>query len=280
LELEIVSQLIKLNPDFITIVFDENIYMIDTANKAITIKIFGRQPVFEALRFGNAVQTIWIAKGVKDKPIRQIEEYAVKTNITINYIDKNDIQKIVGAVVHQGVAAEVIYNNFINDDALDPFIVDCTNPFIIILDQIQDPHNLGAIIRTAEITNADLIVLPVKGSAPINATVAKTSAGALFGIKIHQTENLNQFIQRLQDKGIFVFATAVSTRQSIYQVDFTNPTALIIGSEDKGIRKNIQTVCDELITIPQLGKLNSLNASVSSAIVMYEVIRQRKFNNI
>ncbi|HEM49326.1 MAG TPA: 23S rRNA (guanosine(2251)-2'-O)-methyltransferase RlmB, partial [Caldithrix sp.] len=252
----------------------------NTINKPIPIKIFGRQPVFEALRFGCVLQNIWIAKQAKDKPIRQIEETAQKKLVKVNYVDKNDIQKIVGAVVHQGVAAQVVYDNFIDIASLDSFIGHCNNPFILVLDQIQDPHNLGAIIRTAEITNADLVILPVKGSAPINATVAKTSAGALFGVKIHQTENITLLIKQLQQHGIFVFAASVSNRQSIYQVDFTNPTALVIGSEDKGIRKNIQTVCDELITIPQLGKLNSLNASVSTAIIMYEVIRQRYFKNI
>ncbi|MEJ2542639.1 MAG: 23S rRNA (guanosine(2251)-2'-O)-methyltransferase RlmB [Calditrichaceae bacterium] len=251
--------------------------MNNSANTPIFINIYGRQPVFEALRFGSDIQNIWIAKGTKDKSIRQIEGTAQKNKVRISYVDKNDIQKIVGAVVHQGIAAEIIYNNFVNSESLDTFLSECQLPFIVILDQIQDPHNLGAIIRTSEITNADLIVLPVKGSAPINATVAKTSTGALFGVKIHQTENINFFIEQLQQKGIFVFATAVSAKQSIFQVDFTNPTALVIGSEDKGVRKNIQTVCDELISIPQLGKLNSLNASVSAAVIMYEIIRQRHF---
>jgi len=249
------------------------------ANKPVNIKIYGRQPVFEALRFGCDIQNIWLAGGSKDKPIRQIEKAAQKNNVKINYVDKNDIQKVVGAVVHQGAAADINYHNFVNDELLDSFVTKSKNPFIVILDQIQDPHNLGAILRTCEITRADLIVLPVKGSAPINATVAKTSAGALFGLKIHQTENLTQLIQRLQQKGIFAFAAAVSAKQSIFQVDFTNPTALVIGNEDKGVRKNIQIICDELITIPQLGKLNSLNASVSTAIIMYEVIRQRYFNH-
>ena len=251
--------------------------MLDTINKPINIKIYGRQPVFEALRFRCDIQNIWIAKGSKDKPIRQIEEAAIKNNVKIYHVDKNDIQKIVGAVVHQSVAAEVNFNNFVDEDLLDSFLDECKNPFILILDQIQDPHNLGAIIRTTEITNADLIVLPIKGTAPINATVAKTSAGALFGVKIFQTENLAHLIQQLQQRGIFVFATDVSARQSIFQVDFSNPTALVIGSEDKGVRKNIQVLCDELITIPQFGKLNSLNASVSTAVILYEVIRQRHF---
>ena len=236
--------------------------MTEKVNSSIQLKVFGRQPVFEALRFNSDVREIWLAKGISGKPIKQIEEHATKNNVKINHVEKNDIQKVVGSVVHQGVAAVVNFNNFINDELLDLFLTDCKNPFILILDQIQDPHNLGAILRTTEITNSDLIVLPVKGSAPINATVAKTSAGALFGVKIHQTASLSQLIQQLQQRGIFVFASTVSANQSIFQVDFTNPTALVIGSEDRGVRKNIKALCDELITIPQLGKLNSLNASV------------------
>ena len=112
----------------------------------------------------------------------------------------------------------------------------------------------------------------------ISETVAKTSAGALFNANIHQTENLPQLISQLQKKGISVFASSVSAKKTIYQIDFTPPLALIIVSEDKGVRKNIKKLCDELISIPQLGKLNSLNASVSTAILMYEVIRQRYFN--
>lgn len=253
--------------------------MIDSANKPINIKIYGRQPVFEALQFGCDIKNIWLARGLKDRSIRQIAEAAQKNNVEISYVDKNDIQKIVGAVVHQGTAADVNYNNFIDKQGLDSFLAKCKEPFILILDQIQDPHNLGAILRTSEIANVDLIALPIKGNAPINATVVKTSAGALFGVKIHQTENLNHFIKYLQQKGIFVFGTAVSAKQSIFQVDFTSSIALIIGSEDKGVRKNIQAVCDELISIPQLGKLNSLNVSVSAAVIVYEIIRQRYFKN-
>ena len=253
--------------------------MTDNINKPITLKIYGRQPVFEALRSQCDVLNIWLARGMTGKPIKQIEEAAAKRNVRIDRVDKNDIQKVAGAVVHQGVAASVKYNGFVDDISLDSFIANCKNPLILILDQIQDAHNLGAILRTTEITNTDLIVLPLKGSAPINATVAKTSVGALFSIKIHQAANVSQLLKQFQQKGIFVFATTVSARQSIFQVDFTNPTALVIGSEDKGVRKNIQKLCDEFITIPQFGKLNSLNASVSTAIMMYEVIRQRYFNN-
>lgn len=205
--------------------------MTDTINRPIKINIFGRQPVFEALRFKCQIMDIKIAKGLKGKTIKQIAETGRKENIKVEYVDKNDIQRMVGAVVHQGIAATIIFNNFIDDRSLDGFIAGCTNPFILILDQIQDPHNLGAILRTTEITNADLIVLPVKGSAPLNATVAKTSAGALFGVKIHHTENLLPFIERLQKKGIRVFASTVSSKQSIYNTDFKVPSALIIGNE-------------------------------------------------
>ena len=251
--------------------------MTEIPNKPLKINIYGRQPVFEALRFNCKVLDVQIAKGLTGKTIKQIIETAKKNDTAITYVDKNDIQKMVGPVVHQGIAASVLYDNFVDEQSLPAFLKSCANPFIVILDQIQDPHNLGAILRTTEITNTDLIVLPLKGSAPLNATVAKTSAGALFGVKIHQTEDLSSFIEQLKMTGITIFAAIVSTKQSIFKVNFRNPSAIVIGSEDKGVRKNIQTLCDELIMIPQMGKLNSLNASVSTAIIMYEVIRQRHF---
>ncbi|MEJ2054216.1 MAG: RNA methyltransferase [Calditrichaceae bacterium] len=215
--------------------------MSEKENIPVTLKIYGRQPVYEALRSMNVVLEVWLAKQIAGRSVKQIENSAAKKNIKIQYVEKDEIQKLAGAVVHQGVAAVVQLNNFINESKLDNYLEKLENPLVLILDQIQDPHNIGAILRTAEITGVDLIIIPSKGSAPINETVAKTSAGALFNV-------------------------------------FTIPVALITGSEDKGVRKNIQQLCDGLIQIPQLGKLNSLNASVSTAVILYEIVRQRHFS--
>jgi len=247
-------------------------------NKPVALNIYGRQPVIEALKSENHVLEIMMARDISGKSVKHIKNGADKRNIKIHYVEKNEIQKLVGAVVHQGIAATVQLNTFLDDTGLDNYLANLSNPVILILDQIHDPHNIGAILRTAEITNVDLIVIPHKGGAPINATVAKTSAGAVFRIKIHQTKNLNKLISYLQNKNIFVFASAVTASKTIFQTDFTTPVAIIIGNEDKGVRKNLQSQCDELIKIPQLGKINSLNASVSSAVISYEIIRQRYFN--
>jgi 23S rRNA (guanosine2251-2'-O)-methyltransferase len=252
--------------------------MSEKENIPVTLKIYGRQPVYEALRSMNVVLEVWLAKQIAGRSVKQIENSAAKKNIKIQYVEKDEIQKLAGAVVHQGVAAVVQLNNFINESKLDNYLEKLENPLVLILDQIQDPHNIGAILRTAEITGVDLIIIPSKGSAPINETVAKTSAGALFNVKIHQNSNLSNVINQLQKKGIFVLASAVSASQSIFKTNFKIPVALITGSEDKGVRKNIQQLCDGLIQIPQLGKLNSLNASVSTAVILYEIVRQRHFS--
>ena len=249
----------------------------DNFNTELDLYIYGKQPVLEALTFPDIVKKIWIAPDATGKPINQIKRLAEQNDKVINYIPKNDIQKFVGAVVHQGVAAHVIFNPFIADEVLEKFILAKKNPLILILDQIQDPHNLGAIIRTAEIAQTDLIVLSAKGTAPVNATVAKTSAGALFGIKLYQSTILVDTIERLKTLDIKILTSLPNTANTIYQADLTNPLALLIGSEDRGIRKHLLNLSDESVSIPQMGKVNSLNASVSAAIILYETMRQRHF---
>jgi len=240
------------------------------------LKIYGRQPVIEAIVSGKIIRKVWIAKGATGKIIGRIERLCFQKEIPLLKTGKNDLQKIVGAVVHQNVAAEIEFNPFITKNEFNSILGDKSDLLIIILDQIQDSHNMGAILRTAEITATDVIIVPEKGSAVINATVAKTSVGALFHIPIFSTENLSSIISNLKERDIKVYAAVGNAKQNIYEADFTGSTAIIIGSEGKGVRKNIAGLCDTDISIPQFGKINSLNASVSTAIILYEVIRQRK----
>lgn len=241
------------------------------------IDIYGRQPVIEALRSGHQVEKIWLARNISGRVIPHIKNLANNNKVELVHVDKNDLQKIVGAVVHQGVAARVRYSGLLSQIDLENLLAEKANPFLLILDQVQDPHNLGAIIRTAEIAGVDGLVIAGKGSARINATVAKTSAGALFNIKIFQAEILDTVFEELQAKGIKIYATTPGSGRSIYQAEFSTGLAVVIGSEGQGVRKNLLRLCDERLTIPQFGRTNSLNASVSTAIVLYEVVRQRHF---
>lgn len=239
--------------------------------------IYGRQPVTELLRSGYRVLSIYIAQDSSGKIVNQILRLAERKSIPIKTIPKNDIQKLTGPVVHQGIAAKAESLHLNDQSELFGAIKNMDNPFLLILDQVQDPHNMGAIIRTAEIAGVNALILPEKGSAQLNATVAKTSAGALFHLPLFQVKDLSATINSLNDTGINTWALMPGSVKSMYESDLKKPLALVVGSEGEGVRKNIANLCSGKITIPQFGKIESLNASVASAIVLYEVIKQRNF---
>jgi 23S rRNA (guanosine2251-2'-O)-methyltransferase len=239
------------------------------------LKIYGKQPVIEALRSNYKVNKVKIAQNTKDKQIKIIENLSRQQNVHIDFVPKNDLQKDIGPVVHQGVAAETEAFQYLNYHQFQDTYQNNQQPFYIALDQVQDPHNLGAIIRTAESAGVTAVILPEKGSAEMNATVAKTSAGAVFHTSIFKTPFLERTLEELNDNGISTFSTTPSARQSLYQVNLKEGICFVIGSEGKGVRKNILKLCTEHIALPQRGKVSSLNASVAAAIIIYEAVRQR-----
>ena len=240
--------------------------------------IYGRQPVYEAMRSEHPVDQVYIARETEKSGIRKILTLIEKRNIGIEYRPKAKLQQICGQVLHQGIVALADEYRYVSQKVMFDLISQQENPFIIILDQIQDPHNLGAIIRTAEIAGVTALILPLKGSALINSTVAKTSAGAIFHSHIHYTEDLTAMMDALKKRGLNLRAMVQQREQHLYQADLRGPLALVIGGEGSGVRKNIQKHCDGVLSIPGFGRLDSLNASVSAGIVMFEVIRQRWFS--
>ncbi len=245
----------------------------------LPLNVYGRQPVLEALRSQMMVEKIWIGAGVKGPGIRHIRSLAEKKEVEVKIIPKDGLQKKVGAVVHQGVAAAVVVQAIPDEEALLERMGQKKNPLLLVLDQIQDPHNLGAILRTAEISGVDAVILPVKGSAELTATVAKTSAGALFHVPIFRCDELTETLERLKSLNIKIVATLPRAETSMYQVDLSGGCAILVGNEGEGVRKNVLPWCDTALYIPQFGKLNSLNASVSTAVVLYEALRQRHSNS-
>ncbi len=241
--------------------------------------IYGRQPVLEALRSETQVLRLILAKDAKGAVLNRIKQLAERKKVPVTVTEKNELQKFVGAVVHQGAVAEVSRDFYINEDTFRQILQSRKEPFILILDQIQDTHNLGAIIRTAEIGGVDAIVLPEKGSAGINATVAKTSAGAVFNLRFYQTDDLTGTLDWLRTEGVRTAALVPGSQQTLYGSDLTGPLALLIGNEGQGVRKNLLPFCQITVTIPQFGRVNSLNASVSAAVVLFEAIRQRMFKS-
>ena len=241
--------------------------------------VYGIQPVIELLKSNHSVENVIIAKETDAKVKNRIINLAKNRNLSVESISKQYVQRYTGPVLHQGVVAKLNAYQYINEKFLFTELLKSENVLILILDEIQDPHNVGAIIRTAEIAGATCIILPEKGSAPINSTVAKTSTGAVFHIPIHQTNDLYLLIEELKSNKIQIIAAEEGQQNNLFKSDIPSKIALIIGSEGKGVRKNLKKLADKNISIPQFGKVNSLNASVSAAVILYEIVRQRNFKD-
>jgi len=240
------------------------------------LAIYGRQPVIEALRAGHQIFDIYVARDAAGKPLQVIEKLAAQKGVAVRRVAKDDIQKISGPVVHQGVAARAQAIATGNSARLDKFLAENKRPFLLALDQIQDPHNLGAILRTAEICGVDAVLLPEKGSADLNATVAKTSAGAMFHLRFFRAPDIVVFLEMLNRHDVLTAALMPSSEHDMYSCRLDGAMALVVGSEGSGVRKNIARLCSERVAIPQRGRVASLNASVAAAVVLYEALRQRR----
>lgn len=237
--------------------------------------IFGRNAVLELLS-SNKVEILYIQKGNLKGSIEKIIGKAKDNKIIIKYVEKIKLDNMSEGGSHQGVAASVLeYEYYSVDDILKDAASKNEDPFIVILDEIEDPHNLGAVIRTAEVAGAHGIIIPKRRSATVNSTVYKASAGAANYLKVSKVTNITETIKYLKSKNIFVYGTDGDAKSYYNKTNLTGPIALVIGNEGKGISRLVKENCDELIKIPMYGKINSLNASNAAAIVMYEVVRQR-----
>ena len=236
--------------------------------------ICGRNPVIEALKSGATLDTIYIdGNGGSLNVIRRL---AKEKGVVVKDALDAKLSKLSGGASHQGVVAIGACAEYVTiDDILAVSEKKGTKPFIIICDEIEDPHNLGAIIRTAETSGADGVVIPKRRSAGLNATVFKTSAGAASYVPVARVSNLASAIDELKERGVWIYGTDASGNDYTATY-FTGRCGLVIGSEGFGISKLIQKKCDFMIKLPMLGKINSLNASVAAGIFMYEVLRQRR----
>ncbi|MBP3380904.1 MAG: 23S rRNA (guanosine(2251)-2'-O)-methyltransferase RlmB [Ruminococcus sp.] len=235
--------------------------------------ICGRNPVIEALKSGANLDTIYIdGNGGSLGVIRRL---AKEKGIPVKDVREEKLSKMSGGASHQGVAAVGACAEYVSvEDILAVSEKKGTKPFIIICDEIEDPHNLGAIIRTAETSGADGIIVPKRHSAGLNATVFKTSAGAASYVPVARVTNLAAAIDKLKKAGVWIYGTDASGSEYT-QTDLTGSCGLVIGSEGFGISRLIRERCDFMIKLPMLGKINSLNASVAAGIFMYEILRQR-----
>ena len=235
--------------------------------------ICGRNPVTEALKSGANLDTIYICGS--GGSLNLIRRLAKENGVVVKDALDAKLTKLSGGASHQGVVAVGACAEYVTiDDILAVSEKKGTKPFIIICDEIEDPHNLGAIIRTAETSGADGVIIPKRRSAGLNATVFKTSAGAASYVPVARVSNLAAAIDELKEHGVWIYGTDASG-SDYTATDFTGSCGLVIGSEGFGISKLIQKKCDFMVKLPMLGRINSLNASVAAGIFMYEVLRQR-----
>ena len=237
--------------------------------------IEGRNPVIEALKSNRTIEKLYIAKGDIEGSIKIIISKAREKGIIIQEMDKKGLDNMSVTKNHQGVIARVSPFEYSSvEEILEVSKEREEDPFVIILDEIEDPHNLGSIIRTANACGAHGIIIPKRRSASVTQTVLKVSAGAAEGMKIAKVTNLNQTIKELKDNGLWIIGTDMDG-EACYSANLKGAVGLVVGSEGKGISKLVKQNCDLIVKIPMKGTINSLNASVAGGIIIYEILRQR-----
>ncbi len=238
--------------------------------------IEGRNAVTEALRAGRSIDKIFIAKGEVDKTLGHIASKARDMGVVVVEADRRKLDAMSATHAHQGVIALAAVREYVSVDRILEIARERgEDPFVIVCDEISDPHNLGAIIRTAECVGAHGIVIPKRRSAGLTSVVGKTSAGAAEHMAVARVANLPAAIKELKSRGLWVYGTAAQAPAGMWSTDLTGPVCLVIGSEGDGMGRLVTENCDVLVSIPMHGHVNSLNASAAAAVLMYEVLRQR-----
>jgi len=237
-------------------------------------EIYGIRAVIEAINSSKDIDKVFIQTGLKGKLIGQLESLIRKNKINFSYVPTQKLDRL-SKKNHQGVIARIAPIKFYTIDNFSEVLEKSNNPFVLILDQISDVRNFGAIIRTAEISGVDGIIIQNSSSAPVNSDTIKTSAGAIFNIPICKVNHIKDAIYHLQSMNISIISASEKSEKNIYDVDLKVPLAIIMGSEQKGINKSVINLSNESVKLPMYGKIESLNVSVACGIFLYEVVRQR-----
>ena len=238
--------------------------------------IEGRNAVTEALRAGTAIDKIYVARGETDATLGHIASTARNKGIVVVEADRRKLDGMSRTKSHQGVIAVAAVREYADvEDILNAAREKGEAPLIVVCDELSDPHNLGAVIRTAECAGAHGVIIPKRRSAGLTAIVAKTSAGAVSHLPVARVPNLVALLKELKEQGLWVYGTAAEGTTELYNADLKGPAVIIIGSEGDGMGRLVREQCDFLVSIPMRGKVNSLNASAAAAIVLYEAVRQR-----
>ena len=238
--------------------------------------IYGRNPVRTALQAGRSLNRILIADGVSRKDVADILDLARERGVVFQFADRRQLDRLTDGR-HQGVVATVAGNQYAElPDILASAGRSGSPPFLVMLDGIQDPHNLGAIIRTADAVQVDGVVIPRRNAAGLTAASVKASAGTSAHVPVARVANMNSAMQKLREEGVWLMGLASDGPSRFDEVDYTVPVALVIGAEGRGLRPLVRRNCDDVVRLPIAGHADSLNASVAAALVLYEVFRQRR----
>ena len=238
--------------------------------------LVGRNAVTEALKSGRGINKLWIASGDREGSVSEIAALAKERGIVMQYVERAKIESFAGGHRHQGVLAYVAPVPYAElDDILKAAEEKGEAPFLVLLDELEDPHNLGALLRTADATGVHGILIPKRRSVSLNATVAKTSAGAVEYVPVARIGNIAQTLKKLKEKGFWVAGADMDGEKAYYEADLTGPLVLVVGSEGRGMSRLTKEACDFIVSMPMVGRINSLNASVAGSILMYESMRQR-----
>lgn len=240
--------------------------------------IYGKNPVVEAMEAGHEINKMLVLEGSKDRNLQKVVEMAKQRKIMLQFVERKMLDKIVEGENHQGVIAYVSPYEYYEVEDILKIASDKGEPaFLIICDEITDPHNLGSIIRTANAVGVHGVIIPKRRSAAINQTVVKTSCGAVEYVPVARVTNITQTIKLLKEKGVWIVGTDMGA-PLYYSSNLTGNIAIVIGNEGDGIGRLVKESCDFMISLPMMGQVSSLNASVAASVVMYEVVRQRNIS--
>ena len=235
----------------------------------------GKNPVWEALKAERPIEKLFVAKTIQQESVRGILGAARVRKVKIEFVPKERLDQLSTTGRHQGLIAVCAAHGYADlDTVLDAVQAEGRVPFIVLLDEVQDPHNLGAIIRTAECSGAQAVVITQHNSAGLTPAAGRASAGAVEHVPVCRVVNLVAAIERLKERGVWIIGADMDGSLA-YEIDMTGPIAIVVGGEDRGVRRLVLEKCDHVTRLPMLGKLNSLNASVAAGVLMYEAVRQR-----
>ena len=236
----------------------------------------GRNAITEALKAGRTIDKVFVADGDTDKGLQRLAAQAKEAGAVVVPVDRRKLDQMSTTRSHQGIIALAAAHDYYTiDDILEEAASRGETPLIIICDELSDPHNLGAILRSGECAGAHGVIIPKRRSVGLTATVAKASAGAVEYMKVARVTNINNAINELKEKGVWVYGTAAEGSIPMYKADLTGPTAIVIGNEGDGMSPLVRKNCDVMVHIPMKGRITSLNASAAASILLYEAVRQR-----